>query len=253
MSLNNDPVLRTTAKTFEIIDSLSSIGPAGVTTIAETVELPKSTVHHHLRTMEQYNLVVSEDGEYRLGLQFLDYGEKIKSGIKLYEIGRIEVKNLAEQTGELSHLLVPEHGKGIILYRARGERGIHIDTHPGKQLYMHQPATGKAVLANLPEERVDEIIDEYGLPARTPNTITSRRHLKQELAEISNRGYAIDVAEWNEQLWCAAAPIKKKEEAIGAISVSSPLERVREENLEDKLVDSVLSAANVIEIKGSYH
>lgn len=253
MTVDRHPPIGTTAKTFEILKALNSAGPIGVTQLAEEVSMSKSTVHHHLQTMEHYGFVVNEEGTYRIGLRLLDYGIQARSKMQIFEIARPELQDLAERTDELTHLLVPEHGRGVLLYRSKGDQAIRAITHAGERVYLHQTALGKAVLAHLPDEQVEEIIDVHGLPASTDNTITSRERLHDELDEVRENGYALDKAEWNDRLWCVAAPILEDDRAIGAISVSAPPDRVQDGGLNEELVDAITSTANVIEIKGSYH
>lgn len=253
MAHDGSPAIETTAKTLEILDVLVSRGPCGVSEIADELDMARSTTHHHLRTLEHYEFVVNEDGRYRAGLRFLDYGERIRTGMDLYGIARPEVQELAERTGELVHLLVPEHGRGVILFIAKGEEAVHVDTHVGERLYLHQTALGKSILAHRLEEEVAEIVDTRGLPSRTDRTITSRERLEAELETVRQEGYAVDRAEWQELLWCVAAPIQNDQgEAIGAISVSGPEERIDQDGIDEDLIEAVTNATKVIEIKGSY-
>jgi IclR family transcriptional regulator, acetate operon repressor len=253
MNNESEPRIQTTAKTLEIVESLLSFESAGVSELADEVDMTKSTVHHHLQTLEQYEYVVNDGGKYRLGLQFLDIGDRVRSNMTLFKIARPEIQELAEQTGELAHLLVMEHGRGVILLQSKGQDAVHVDTHVGKRVHLHQTALGKAVLANLSPGQQNDIIERHGLPARTENTITSLDRLRDEFGPIKKQGYAVDRGEWNEQLRCIAAPIKEDGDAIGAISVSVPYERVHSDEVDESLVDAVKSAVNVVEIKGSYH
>lgn len=250
---NRSPAIETTAKTLEILDVLVTQGPCGVTEIANELDMARSTTHHHLQTLECYEFIINEDGQYRAGLRFLDYGERIRTNMDLYEVVRPEVQELAERSGELVHFLVPEHGKGVIVFIAKGERAAHVETHIGNRLYLHQTAVGKSILAHRPEREVNEIIETHGLPSRTANTITSRDRLKEELKAVREEGYAVDRAEWQEQLWCVGAPIQNEEgEAIGAVSVSAPQERIDRDSINEEVIEAVMNATKVIEIKGSY-
>jgi DNA-binding IclR family transcriptional regulator len=118
---------------------------------------------------------------------------------------------------------------------------------------LHCTSLGKAILAYLPEERVDEIVDRWGLPARTADTITTREELDAELERIRERGYAQDNGERLSGLRCVAAPITDTDGvAIGAVSVAGPTSRMKGERFESEIPERVQSVANVTEINLTY-
>ncbi|WP_121741524.1 IclR family transcriptional regulator [Natronorubrum halophilum] len=241
------------ATTFRIIETLHDLNGAGVAELADELEMPKSTVHDHLRTLTEVEYLVNENGTYHVGARFLELGGFARSQMKLYQVGSPEIKKLAEETGEHANLLIEEHGKGIFLNKVKGPDAVNLDTHIGMRVYLQTTALGKAILSRLPEATVDEIIDRHGLPAVTEQTVTDRDELKAQLAEIRNRGYAIDDEERVLGMRCVAAPICDEDGMpIGAVSVSGPTNRFNNEVFEDEIPKSVLSTANVIEVNMTY-
>ncbi|WP_137289151.1 IclR family transcriptional regulator [Natronorubrum halophilum] len=241
------------ATTFRIIETLHDLNGAGVAELADELEMPKSTVHDHLRTLTEVEYLVNENGTYHVGARFLELGGFARSQMKLYQVGSPEIKKLAEETGEHANLLIEEHGKGIFLNKVKGPDAVNLDTHIGMRVYLQTTALGKAILSRLPEAAVDEIIDRHGLPAVTEQTVTDRDELKAQLAEIRNRGYAIDDEERVLGMRCVAAPICDEDGMpIGAVSVSGPTNRFNNEVFEDEIPKSVLSTANVIEVNMTY-
>lgn len=245
--------VKTTEKTFRIIEALKELDGARVTELAESLEMGKSTVHNHLSTLVHEGYVIQQDEEYRLSLQFLGLGGYIRNQFDLYKIAEPEVKQLAEQTGELANLAVSEQGLLTYIDRSKGEQAVDLDTYPGLQARMHCTALGKAILAHTPRDRVDAILDRHGMPKLTANTITTREDLYEELEEIRKEGYAQDHGERLEGLRCVAAPVKSSEnEVIGAISVSAPASRMKSERYNQAIPEKVRSAANVIELNIKY-
>ena len=190
-----------------MVAALRELDGTGVTELATHLSMSKNTVHDHLATLRRHDYVTKDGDAYEIGLGFFEMGEYARKRRQIYEVARPKVTDLAEETGELANLLVEEHGRGVYLYRARGERAVTLDTHTGKRRYLHDTALGKAILAHLPDDRVREILDRHGLPAATPNTITDRERLHEELAEIRERGVAYCGQERVEGLQCVAAPI----------------------------------------------
>jgi len=245
--------VRTTEKTLALVGALMDRGPCGVTELAGEVEMGKSAVHNHLTTLQKHGYVLQTGDEYRLGLKFLEIGGSTRKSMEFYQVAEPEVKSLADETGELANLLVEEQGMGVYLMRSKGEEAVDLDTYAGLRTHLHTTALGKAVLAYLPESRVEEIIERRGLAQKTPHSIGSREALFDALEEVRDRGYAIDDGERLEGLRCIAAPIKdSSDEVLGAISVSAPASRVSDDDLHGRLPERVLSAANVIELNINY-
>lgn len=241
-----------TETSLRIIDALRTLDGAGVTDLAEHLELPKSTVHNHLQTLRRNEYVTKQDSQYAVGLRFLQLGEYARDRRRIATIAPPEIDKLAEETREMANLLVEEHGRGVFLYRAKGADAVHMDTHAGKRVPLHTTGFGKSILAHLPEERVERILDRHGLPTVTPNTITDRERLLEELETVRERGYAYDDEERLEGLRCVAAPIVVDGDVLGAVSVSGPKSRIRGEYYREELPSLVMSTANVIEINSTY-
>jgi DNA-binding IclR family transcriptional regulator len=113
---------------------------------------------------------------------------------------------------------------------------------------MHATATGKAILAHLPDERVAGILDQTGMPRFTESTITSRQALHEELADIRESGLSFDREESVEGLCCIAAPILNEGEPVGSISVSGPRSQFRKPDRREELCEAVQDTANVIQL-----
>ena len=241
-----------TETSLRIIDALRTLDGAGVTDLAEHLELPKSTVHNHLQTLRRNEYVTKQGSQYAIGLRFLQLGEYARDRRPIATIAPPEIDKLAEETREMANLLVEEHGRGVFLYRAKGADAVHMDTHAGKRVPLHTTGFGKAILAHLRDERVERILDRHGLPTVTPSTITDRERLMQELETVRERGYAYDDEERLEGLRCVAAPIVVDDEVLGAVSVSGPKSRIRDEYYREELPSLVMSTANVIEINSTY-
>lgn len=248
----NNPV-KGTLNTFRIIETLQELNGAGVTEIATHLELPKSSVHNYLSTLVQEEYVVKDGQTYHVGLRFLNLGTHARHRCALYDVAPAEVTALAQETGELANLLVEEHGRGIYLYRAAGDEAINVDAHTGYRVYLHNTALGKAMLAHLPPEKVDQVLDRHGLPQTTDHTITDADALAAELAEIRERGVAFDREERIDGIRCVAAPLTSDSgHALGAISLSGPTSRLRDERFEDEFPALLMDAANVIELNLRY-
>lgn len=240
-------------KSCTILEGLKRTNGAGITELSERLDMSKAGVHSYLATLRQNEFVVKEGSTYKLSLRFLDFGESAKQNLDLYEVVQEEVATLAESTGEVAQFMVEEHGWGIYICKKRGDSAVQTASYMGDRKHLHCTGVGKAILASLPRERVDAIIDKRGLPRRTENTITNREDLYEELDEINDSGVAFDDEEILEGLRCVAIPVISQEKGLlGAISVSGPTSRMRGTRLREEIPETVRDTANVVQINSSH-
>lgn len=244
--------IKSSALTFKIVNEIRKRGESGVTELADHFDHSKSTIHEHLRTLEEEGYVTNLDGRYGVGLRFLELGGYARAQQLIYKNAKKEIDELAEETSESAKLVVEENGRGVYLYQEYGPRAVITDSHVGTRVYLHSTATGKAILANLPEERLTEILMNHGLPEITENTVTDTETLRERLKQIRERGVAFDDEERIEGIRCVAAPICVENEILGAVSVSGPKKRLTEEMFRNELPEIVKNTTRVIEINCTY-
>jgi DNA-binding IclR family transcriptional regulator len=235
-----------------IIDHLRAVDGAGVTELARQLGLAKSTVHNHLSTMVDHGFVVKRGGSYRLGLQFFNYGHRVRTGFEVYGAAKPVVDELAGTTDEMVWLIVHEQGRIMYLYGHAGRTNINENTLIGSWAYMHCNSSGKAILAHLPEAEVEYVVEQHGLPERTTNTITDRGELDAELERIREQGFALNLGEDLEGVHAVSVPLRYEEEVLGALAIAGPAHRVSRERCESELVERLFASANDVELNLAY-
>lgn len=249
----NDDTIQATETAFDIVETIKNHNSAGVTELANELGYAKSTIHKHLRTLVSRGYLVEEDGQYRVGLRFLDLGVHGRNRRDVFEEAHSKVDEIADQTDEKAWLITEEHGRAIHLYGASGRHTLRTYARTGKLTYLHQTAAGKAILANLPDERITRIIAQQGLPAETDATITNSEQLFDEIEQIRDRGYATNQGETVQGLQAIGAPIcDTNGNALAAISVSGPSNRLEGDRLDVEIPNLLLGATNEIEINLEY-
>ncbi|WP_255171463.1 IclR family transcriptional regulator [Natrononativus amylolyticus] len=236
-------------RTLDILSVLRDTGGARVTEIAREIGVSKGTVHCHLATLEENGYVVNENSEYKLGLRFIDLAHYAKDRIDIYDIATSEVDTLAEESGEMALFTVEEDGEGICLYTAEGAEAVKTEVYVGYRNQLYHTAVGKAMLAFMPAEKRDEIIENTEFEQLTPNTITDEDELRAELEQIREDGIAYNHGETIQGLVGAGAPIRDQDGTLyGAISIIGPVRRINEERLETEIPEMIHRAVNIIEI-----
>lgn len=225
--------LQTTDTSLAIVDLLKQLDGATMPEIADRLGLANSTVHGHLKTLEANRLVVKESNEYHLGLRFLSYGNSARRRKPEYQFAQEHVDRLASATSEGANFCVEEHGQIIELDAASvADDPVYF---VGRSSDMHNTAVGKAILAEMSDEEVREVVDCWGLSAYTDNTITDEGALFEALERIRETGLSFNREELLDGLSSVAAVVKRPDGSVlGALSVGGPTYRVGGEKLEQE-------------------
>lgn len=238
---------------LEILEFLQEQDGARVTEIADQLDYAPSSAHSHLNTLLDQDYVVKEGQEYYLGLKFLDFGYYTQNRKQEYVHIKPYVEELARETGEVGSFIVEEHGMGVFVFRELGEKAPMTSSAVGKRYYLHVMSAGKAILAHLPKQDVETILEKHGLPQRTRLSITDEEELYRELETVRETGFAVNNGENIKGLRAIGVPILDgNEDIIGALSVSGPANRLKGEWFENEIPDLLLGTANEIELNLTY-
>lgn len=234
---------------MKILGFLEEQEGAGVTEVAGHLGLNKGTVHTQLATLREQGFVAKQGDDYHLGLRFLELGENAKKRLSIPEVAKRELDGLAEETDTRTQLVVEENGMVICVYLARGPHAILPPTDVGYREHLHCIASGKALMAHLPEERVESILSKRGLPSKTEATITDEDALFEELERIRERGYALNDEEKLRGLRAVGAPVIGQDGTpLGAISISDTTRNMPDERFREEMPERVMGTANIIEV-----
>lgn len=245
--------LKTIERTVQLIEVLYERGGGRVTELSEELGLSPASVYNYLETLEQNRFVAKDGAQYRLSLRFLNIGGKVRHQHPTYKLAKSKVSQISRKTGERAQLMVEEHGRGIVICTETGENAVVTDTFVGKVSYLHASAAGKAILSQFDEASVAAVIDRWGLPKFTENTINTEEALVEELAEIRERGYAFNDEESIMGLRVVGVPIVDKNSTVlGALSVSGPTHRLKGDTYRQEIPEILLGAANEIELNITY-
>ena len=222
------------ARAFQILDMLamSSVG-LNKMEIARGVGIPYSTAFNLLNTMEAYGYVrkAESTSKYYIGLKLLSLGSVPVRDIGLRDTAAPVLEELVKELGFTAHLAILDRGEAVYIDKKEPTGFVKINSWIGKRNYVHTSAVGKALIAHRAAVEVEEIW-KNGLPKRTSRTITSLKRFKSELAEVVQRGYAIDLEEDEVGGRCLAAPVfNASNVVIAAIGVSAIASQVADESL----------------------
>ena len=225
----------------------------GISALAQRLGLAKSTVHRLASTLIGADMLEQnpETGRYRLGLALLELGALVRRNMDVSNEAKPYLRMLRETTGETVHLAILDHVSVFYVTKLESKQAIRMSSEVGARAPVHCTGDGKALLAFQPEEFLEKVIS-YGLPERTPNTITDPKALRRDLAAIRTRGYAIDNEESELGLRSVAAPIQSESGAvIASLSIAGPAHRISRKTLVSHARE-VVKAAEAISQRLGY-
>lgn len=235
-------------RALDLLDALGETGSLSLTEASARTGVNKATAYRILTNLEARGYVTRDGAtaRYSLGLHLAHLGARMAQGLDLRRQARPLLEALQASSAETANLGVPGEDGIIYIDIVQSERGLRMAATVGARDDYHSTALGKAMLADLPPERVDRLLAGARLERKTANTITRADLLRAELRRIRERGYAIDDEENEVGARCVSAPIFGGDGGvIGAVSVSGPSSRLPVQRLPE-LADDVRAVSREI-------
>jgi IclR family transcriptional regulator, KDG regulon repressor len=218
-----------------------------LTHIAECVHMSKTTVHRLLATLENRRFITRDKvtGLYRLGFRFIEMASLVLQDVELHRWAQPYLQSLSAECGETVDLSILEGSQVIYLQVIESPQRVKIAAAAGQRLPAFCTASGKALLAFLPEEQVWKILGE-NLTRYTDRTTVSVADILEELRITRERGYAVSDQEYERDINAVAAPIFDADDhPIASIAIVGPSFRLTNERLP-ALGESIRAMTKVI-------
>jgi IclR family KDG regulon transcriptional repressor len=235
-------------KALRILELLGD-GELRLTDLSSKLGEHKSTVQRLLSTLQARGFVRQngDNKRYSLRLKILQLASATLANMDLREAAREPMQRLGDLTSETTHLSVYDEPHVVYIDKIESTFPIRMYSRVGARAESYCTGVGKALVAFLSDyERGERYIQKVSFTRFTPNTITSAKGLREEIARIREQGYALDLQEHEEGVRCAAAPIFGLDGRVaGSISVAAPAFRKSEDDIL-ALAPAVMAAARQI-------
>jgi len=186
--------------------------------------LPLPTVHRLLRALAHNGFVRQEPSRrYALGPRLIRLGETAGRALGTWAGPRLA--ELVDEIGETANMAVLEADAVVYVAQVPSAHSMRMFTEVGRCVSAHSTGVGKALLSQLPDDQVRELLQRTGMPTRTPRTHTEPAAFLAELAQVREQGWAVDTAEHETGVRCVAVPVLGAP-TRSAVSVSGPSERI---------------------------
>ena len=227
----------------------------GISEIGKALNLSNPTVHGLVRTLLENGFLVqdADTKKYCLGIRNYELGHYFLGSSRVYQAGAAATHRLTQNTGLNTRLAIRDEDSivAILSVYSRPEKFKYFQVGP--RLPNYCTSLGKAILAWLAPDELAQYLERNRLISYTPQTITDRKRLLEDLDQAKLRGYSIDREEALPGVVCAAAPIfGKGAEPIASVSISAGADLLSRDNISE-LTDELIQAAHEISYALGYH
>lgn len=204
-----------------------------LTEASEHLGVAHSTAHRLMAMLAYHGFVRQEQDSrtYIAGPALVEIGLAAVGQLDIRRHARPVLEHLAGSLGETVHLAVLEGSNVRYLDAIESPRALRVASRIGSVLAASCTASGKALLAELPDAEVSELLaGQAALPRLTSRSITSRSALLAELRKVREAGYAVNLEESEEGVGSVAIAIRGRPRVpVAALVVSAPVSRMTEE------------------------
>ncbi|CAG0970040.1 HTH-type transcriptional regulator KipR [Anaerolineales bacterium] len=200
--------------------------------ISERTGINKSTVHRLLSTLEKKRFVERNPltGIYSPGLRFLQMASLSMEQNSLHRLAAPFLQELQNQYHENVNLALLDGADVVYMDVIESSQRVKLAAVPGQRLPAFCTASGKSILAFLPDDDVKRIL-ERGMPGYTRSTVTSQEAFFEDVYRIRERGFAMSLEEFEDGINAVAAPICNQ--PIASVSIAGPAYRLTQERMLD--------------------
>lgn len=233
-----------------------SAGPReglSLTFLAREVGVSKSSALALLHTLADagYVRAVLPGPKYLPGLTLIRLGDQSHTTQPIDEIAQHFIHSLAKETGLAVRVAINDNGRPVFIARADGPGTIRFHTPLGIREAPHVSAAGKAILSQLPDEEIRELVTPESLVRRTKKTHRSVTSFMAEIEQIRLKKYAVDDEEDVEGIFCIGSPFfDHTGKCAGAISVTGIKTAAREKSFDHIGGLMIKNAAAITKILG---
>ena len=231
MATEHEPApVKSAERTLKVIDLLAGARDGLSFTEIQTVTgWPRSSTYNLLRTLTSTGHLEFDEADhlYRIGLRLWEAGQAY---VRTHDLGRTArryLESASKSLDETVQLAVRDGQDVVYIAKVEAHHALQLVSDIGSRLPAHATGLGKALLAWCDPEEVELLYDGVDLAALTAQTITDKRMLMRELRATRERGYAIDLGEITDGIYCIATPVFGHDGSIvAAMSTSVPEPRV---------------------------
>jgi len=219
---------RTATRTFDLFEAVvQSAIPLGLMDIAEATGMDKSTAQRLLGFLVERELLTRDTAKrYLLGPASFAMAASIGSRSDLRTVVAPALRQLRDASGETVSVHLAVGNRRVCVDGLESTAVIRRVVPLGDSLSLHQGPSGKAILAYLPEPRIDAVLNEAGVKR------LDRKEIRDELEHIRSQGYLLTVGDRSPGVRAISAAMFDVRGVTASLTIAGPSERFTEEGAD---------------------
>jgi IclR family acetate operon transcriptional repressor len=195
--------------------------------LVQRLMLPHTSALRIVATLCDAGFLQRSGNRYTLGTGLIPLGQQALARLDIRSVARPVLKQLSKETGETAHLAILAGNHSLLVEVCQSPAPIRVGAPSGTLADLHCSATGKVLLASLPDDRLESLLGTKPLPVKTRKTLTTLTQLRTELVRVRKQGYAVDEEEFFEGIRCLAAPVRNSAgEVVASVGITGATTRL---------------------------
>jgi IclR family transcriptional regulator, KDG regulon repressor len=249
-------IIQSVDRALDILSLFSYAKPRwGITDIAAAMNLPKGTIHNIVSTLGSAGFLKKDEEtrKYFLGPRLFSLGTIMGGTLEINQKASGPVHSLVERTGLMSRVAIWDHDAALLTMEVAPHNYTALAQRIGPRVAAYCSALGKSLLAFLTGSEIKAYLDRTELTPFTPNTISKRDALQEELERTRKRGYAVNNEEIALGRASLAAPVFGSDHRIaGAISQAGHVDQILGSEM-DSLIQTLKATAGEVSMALGYY
>ncbi|CAN5356041.1 IclR family transcriptional regulator [soil metagenome] len=242
--------LQSVRRALVVLEEIARSSPLSAKEIAVACDLELATTYHLVNTLIEAGYVDKDDRRLFPTGRLVELGAAVERRLRPDPALLAAMERLALETSETTYLSEWLRGDVVAVSSLEGTHPVRVGiVSAGERGFAHARASGKSLLAFGPPERLEVVVGRGALTPRTKRTIVDVATLKAEIVEAREKGYAVDLGEFIDDVCCISAPIVEETgDARYCLSVLVPTARF--EASRERLIEAVTGAARGVRLAG---
>lgn len=250
MSKPDHLLVHSVAKCFGLLEAMGTRpGPLSLNELASCAGLDRSTAQRmaHTLTVLGYLEKGPNGRGYVLGKKILERTFDFLRSSPLIERATPILTDLQKETGERVDLSLFDDLWIIYALRRQTRRQTFFATLIGRRIPIYCSSGGRAIMSQLSDAAVDDILDRSPLVPVTPKTETDRERIKQKIVEARSQQYAMALEEsLLGEIVLACAIVDHDHQPVAAVHIAGSCSEWNSDSFAQRFAPLAIEAARAL-------
>jgi IclR family pca regulon transcriptional regulator len=236
------------ARGLEVISAFSSSKPRmTLSDMSRATGMTRATVRRLLLTLVREGYAKTDGKYFSLQPKVLKLGFAVISSMGIWEVAQPIMNTLSDRLQESCFAVVLDGNEVTYVAKADSKRLVNIGINVGSHAPVHAVSSGRVLLAALPDDKLQQLLENATFEQLTPHTVVSKVQLREKIEEVRALGWSIVDQELEIGLRSISVPLRHTDgEVFAALNVCCPSARISPEEIRTRILGELLTASKEI-------